>query len=63
MFAGLTLSGSVAEEMKFGAVVGGIVGLGIGFLDGVFSAERSKTYEFRPAATPESFELKLTMGF
>jgi hypothetical protein len=64
LFAGLTLeSKSVAREMKFGAAIGGIVGAGIGILDGIFSAERTRTYQFHPIIQPESLELQLTMGF
>ena len=64
LFAGLSFDGfSGVEEMKIGAVLGGIAGLGFGFLDGVLTAEGSKTYEFRPSVAPDAFELLLTMGF
>jgi hypothetical protein len=64
LFAGLTLGGhSALEEIRFGAVTGGIVGLGIGILDGIFSAEGSKTYTFHPRVEPEAMELYLTMSF
>jgi hypothetical protein len=64
LFAGLSIGRlSAIEEMKAGAMVGSIVGLGIGFLDGIFNAEGSKTYELRPAIQREAFELYLTMGF
>lgn len=64
LFAGLTFSGhSALGEMRFGAITGGIVGLGLGFLDGIFSAEGSKTYTFRPKVEPDATELYLTMAF
>jgi hypothetical protein len=64
LIAGWTLGGhSAFEEMRLGAVTGGIVGLGIGILDGIFSAERSKTYTFHPKVQPEAMELYLTMTF
>ena len=64
LFADLSFEGlGGMEEMKFGAKVGGIVGLRLGLLEGVFSAEASKTYTFMPVVQPESYELYLTMGF
>ncbi len=64
LFAGLTLEEiSAGEEMKFGAAVGGIAGMGIRFLAGIFNAEGPETYEFTPAVRPDSYELHLTMCF
>ena len=64
LFAGLTLRGqSALGEMAFGAAAGGVVGMGIGLLDGIFSAEGSETYRFRPAVQPDAMELYLTVAF
>jgi hypothetical protein len=49
--------------MKAGAAIGGIFGLGVGLLDGLFTTERSKKYDLRPVLRDEMVELYLTMAF
>ena len=61
--AGLFQEGfSVGEEMRLGAIVGGVVGLGFGFIDGVFSAEKSREYMIHPVASPDRLELRIVMA-
>lgn len=64
LIAGLTLdTASVGSGMKFGAKVGGIVGLGVGILAGAMDARPSSTYDLTPVVQPESTQLFLTMAF
>ncbi len=47
LLAGLSFEGSSAtDEMLFGILLGGTVGASVGFLDGLLSIERARTFRF-----------------